>query len=75
MKDRQHENLRRPQGSPHREGSRARAAHAFLPVGAGRARDAVDARIRAKIAGGEANPHDRFVTFAWTRPEGEGAEH
>jgi hypothetical protein len=33
----------------------------------------VDARIRAAIAGGKASPHDRFVTFTWTRPEGENA--
>ena len=34
-------------------------------------RAAVDARIRAAIASGKASPHDRFVTFTWTRPEGE----
>jgi hypothetical protein len=33
--------------------------------------DAVDARIRAKIASGEASPNDRFVTFTWARPERE----
>jgi hypothetical protein len=37
-------------------------------------RDMVRARIRATIAGGEASPNDRFVTFTWTRPEGESAE-
>ena len=37
-------------------------------------RDMVRARIRAKIASGEASPNDRFVTFTWTRPEGDGAE-
>jgi hypothetical protein len=34
--------------------------------------DMVQARIRATIASGEASPTDRFVTFTWTRPEGEG---
>jgi hypothetical protein len=34
-------------------------------------REAVRARIRAAIASGEASPHDRFVTFTWTRPKGE----
>jgi hypothetical protein len=33
----------------------------------------VRARIRAAIASGEASPNDRFVTFTWTRPEGENA--
>jgi hypothetical protein len=33
----------------------------------------VEARIRAAIASGEASPNDRFVTFTWTRPEGEGS--
>jgi hypothetical protein len=37
-------------------------------------RDMVRARIRAKIASGEASPNDRFVTVTWTRPEGDGAE-
>jgi hypothetical protein len=37
-------------------------------------REAVRARIRAAIASGEASPHDRFVTFTWKRPEGEGSE-
>jgi hypothetical protein len=35
-------------------------------------RDMVRARIRAKIAGGEASENDRFVTFSWRRPEGDG---
>jgi hypothetical protein len=35
--------------------------------------EAVQARIRASIASGEASPHDRFVTFSWRRDEGEGA--
>jgi hypothetical protein len=35
-------------------------------------RDMVQARIRAKIASGEASPNDRFVTFTWRRPEGDG---
>jgi len=35
--------------------------------------DMVQARIRASIASGEASPNDRFVTFTWRRPEGEGA--
>ena len=34
----------------------------------------VRARIRAKIASGEASPNDRFVIFSWTRSEGDGAE-
>jgi hypothetical protein len=38
-------------------------------------RDAVDARIRAKIASGEASPNDRFVTFTWTRPEREAGSN
>jgi hypothetical protein len=33
----------------------------------------VEARIRAKIASGEASETDQFVTFTWTRPEGEGS--
>jgi hypothetical protein len=33
---------------------------------------AVEARIRAMIASGEASETDRFVTCTWTRPEGEG---
>jgi hypothetical protein len=37
--------------------------------------DAVQARIRAKIASGEASPSDRFATFTWSRSEGEGADH
>jgi hypothetical protein len=37
-------------------------------------RDLVRARIRAKIASGEASRNDRFVTYTWTRPEGEGAK-
>jgi hypothetical protein len=35
-------------------------------------RDMVQARIRAKIASGEASKNDRFVTFTWRRPEGDG---
>jgi hypothetical protein len=35
-------------------------------------REAVQARIRASIASGEASPNDRFVTFTWRRPEEEG---
>jgi hypothetical protein len=46
----------------------------FFWWGQDETRDMVRARIRAKIAGGEASPNDRFVTFTWTRPEGEGAE-
>jgi hypothetical protein len=34
--------------------------------------DQVQARIGAKIASGEASPNDRFVTFYWRSPEGEG---
>jgi hypothetical protein len=34
--------------------------------------DMVEARIRARIASGEASENDRFVTFTWRRPEGEG---
>jgi hypothetical protein len=33
--------------------------------------DVVQARIRAKIASGQASPSDRFVTFFWRAPEGE----
>jgi hypothetical protein len=32
--------------------------------------DVVRARIRAKIASGQASPSDRFVTFFWRAPEG-----
>jgi hypothetical protein len=32
----------------------------------------VEARIRARIASGEASANDRFVTFTWRRPEEEG---
>jgi hypothetical protein len=35
--------------------------------------DMVQARIRAKIASGEASESDRFITYTWTRPKGEGA--
>jgi hypothetical protein len=34
--------------------------------------DMVEARIRARIASGEASENDEFVTFTWRRPEGEG---
>ncbi len=37
-------------------------------------RDMVRARIRAKIASGEASENDRFVTFTWRRPEGDGPD-
>jgi hypothetical protein len=37
-------------------------------------RDMVRARIRACIASGEASENDRFVTFTWTRPEGDGPD-
>jgi hypothetical protein len=30
--------------------------------------EAVQARIRAKIASGEAGPDDRFITFRWRSP-------
>jgi hypothetical protein len=33
-------------------------------------REMVQARIRAKIASGEASENDCFVTYTWTRPEG-----
>jgi predicted DNA-binding WGR domain protein len=33
--------------------------------------EAVQARIRAKIARGDASPGDRFITFFWRAPEGE----
>ena len=33
--------------------------------------DVVRARIRAKIASGQASPSDRFVTFYWRTPEGD----
>jgi hypothetical protein len=36
--------------------------------------DAVQARIRASIASGEASPNDRFVTFTWRRSEGEDTD-
>ncbi len=34
-------------------------------------KDMVQARIRAKIAGGQARRNDRFVIFTWRRPEDE----
>ena len=34
--------------------------------------DMVQARMRAKIASGEASENDRFVVFSWTRPEEDG---
>ena len=34
--------------------------------------DVVQARIRAKIASGQASPGNRFVTFFWRAPEGDG---
>ena len=34
--------------------------------------DMVQARIRARITSGEASESDRFVTFTWRRPEGDG---
>jgi hypothetical protein len=34
--------------------------------------DVVQARIRAKIASGQASPSDRFVTFFWRAPEDDG---
>jgi hypothetical protein len=34
--------------------------------------DLVNARIRAMIASGEASPNDRFVTFSWRPPAGDG---
>jgi len=37
-------------------------------------RDMIQARIRAKIASGEASENDRFVTFSWRRPEGDGPD-
>ena len=37
----------------------------------GETQEAVQARIRAKIARGDASPGDRFVTFYWRDPEGE----
>jgi hypothetical protein len=33
--------------------------------------DVVRARIRDKIASGQASPSDRFVTFYWRTPEGD----
>jgi hypothetical protein len=36
--------------------------------------DMVQARIRASIASGEASESDRFVTFSWRRPEGDGPD-
>jgi hypothetical protein len=36
-------------------------------------RDQLRARIRAKIASGEASPNDYGVIYTWTRPEGEGS--
>jgi hypothetical protein len=36
--------------------------------------DALQARIRAKIASGAASPRDRFITFCWRSPAGDDAE-
>jgi hypothetical protein len=34
----------------------------------------VQARIRARIASGEASPTDQFVTFSWRSPADDGAD-
>jgi hypothetical protein len=63
-----------------RKADRVAKARARTPLmhffwwGQDETRDMVRVRIRAKIASGEASPNDRFVTFTWTRPEGESAE-
>jgi hypothetical protein len=36
--------------------------------------DMVEARIRARIASGEASENDRFVTVSWRRSEGDGSD-
>jgi hypothetical protein len=55
-----------------RHAERARAAerrtHTFFRD-PGETQETVDARIREKIASGEASPSDRFVTFFWRDPE------
>jgi len=37
----------------------------------GETQEAVQARIRAKVARGDASPDDRFVTFFWKSPDGD----
>jgi hypothetical protein len=37
----------------------------------GETQEAVQERIRAKIARGDARPGDRFVTFYWKSPQGD----
>jgi hypothetical protein len=34
--------------------------------------EALQARIRARIASGAAGPNDQFVTFRWRSPAGDG---
>jgi hypothetical protein len=46
-----------------------RRTHTFFQD-EGETDDIVQARIRAKIARGDASPHDRFVTLFWQSPEG-----
>jgi hypothetical protein len=47
-----------------------RRTHTFFR-NPGETQEAVQARIRAKIARGDASPDDRFVTFFWKSPDGD----
>jgi hypothetical protein len=47
-----------------------RRTHTFFR-NPGETQEVVQAQIRAKIARGDASPHDRFVTFFWKSPEGD----
>jgi hypothetical protein len=51
-------------------GASERRTHTFFR-NPGETQEAVRAQIRAKIARGDASPHDRFVTFFWKSPEGD----
>ena len=56
---------------------RARAAHRqmrFIWQGTDETSAEVQARIRARIASGEASPTDEFVTFTWRSPANDGAD-
>jgi hypothetical protein len=43
----------------------------YLFKGLDETEEALQARIRAKIANGEAGPNDQFVTFRWRSPAGD----
>jgi len=47
-----------------------RRTHTFFR-NPGETDEMAQAQIRAKIARGDASPHDRFVIFSWKSPEGD----